>query len=116
MIAELKKSFRPEFLNRIDETIVFHKLTDKEVDKIIDLMLKEVEKRMEEQGIKIKIQPSVKKLIAEKGIDKAYGARPLRRSIQTIVEDSLAEEILDGKIKPGSEIKITAKNGKIEVQ
>ena len=115
-MAELKKEFRPEFLNRIDETIVFHKLTDTEIDKIIDLMLKEVERRMKEQGIELKIEKSVKKLVAEKGIDKSYGARPLRRAIQNIVEDSLAEYILDGKIKAGEEVKIAAKDGKIIVK
>ena len=116
VIAELKKEFRPEFLNRIDETIVFHKLTDTEIDKIIDLMLKEVVRRMKEQGIELKIEKSVKKLVAEKGIDKSYGARPLRRAIQNIVEDSLAEYILDGKIKAGEEVKIAAKDGKIIVK
>ena len=116
VMAELKKEFRPEFLNRIDETIVFHKLTDTEIDKIIDLMLKEVERRMKEQGIELKIEKSVKKLVAEKGIDKSYGARPLRRAIQNIVEDSLAEYILDGKIKAGEEVKIAAKDGKIIVK
>ena len=115
VMAELKKEFRPEFLNRIDETIVFHKLTDNEIDKIIDLMLKEVQNRMKEQGIDIKIQNSVKKLIAEKGVDKSYGARPLRRAIQTIVEDALAESILDGNIKKGQEIKLSAKDGKIKI-
>ena len=115
-MAELKKEFRPEFLNRIDETIVFHKLTDTEIDKIIDLMLKEVERRMKEQGIELKIEKSVKKLVSEKGIDKSYGARPLRRAIQNIVEDSLAEYILDGKIKAGEEVKIAAKDGKIIVK
>ena len=116
VMAELKKEFRPEFLNRIDETIVFHKLTDTEIDKIIDLMLKEVERRMKEQGIELKIEKSVKKLVTEKGIDKSYGARPLRRTIQNIVEDSLAEYILDGKIKAGEEVKIAAKDGKIIVK
>ncbi len=116
VMTELKKEFRPEFLNRIDETIVFHKLTDTEIDKIIDLMLKEVERRMKEQGIELKIEKSVKKLVAEKGIDKSYGARPLRRAIQNIVEDSLAEYILDGKIKSGEEVKIAAKDGKIIVK
>ena len=116
VMAELKKEFRPEFLNRIDETIVFHKLTDTEIDKIIDLMLKEVERRMKEQGIELKIEKSVKKLVAEKGIDKSYGARPLRRAIQNIVEDSLAEYILDEKIKAGEEVKIAAKDGKIIVK
>lgn len=113
VIAELKKEFRPEFLNRIDETIVFHKLTDEEIDQIIDLMLKQVQNRMKEQEMDIKITPSVKKLIAQKGVDKSYGARPLKRAIQTIVEDALAEQILDGNIKPGQEIKISAKDGKI---
>ena len=79
-------------------------------------MLKEVERRMKEQGIELKIEKSVKKLVAEKGIDKAYGARPLRRAIQNIVEDSLAEYILDGKIKAGEEVKIAAKDGKIIVK
>lgn len=116
VMAELKKEFRPEFLNRIDETIVFQKLTDTEIDKIIDLMLKEVERRMKEQGIELKIEKSVKKLVTEKGIDKSYGARPLRRTIQNIVEDSLAEYILDGKIKAGEEVKIAAKDGKIIVK
>ena len=87
-----------------------------EKDKIIDLMLKEVERRMKEQGIELKIEKSVKKLVTEKGIDKSYGARPLRRTIQNIVEDSLAEYILDGKIKAGEEVKIAAKDGKIIVK
>ncbi len=116
VMAELKKEFRPEFLNRIDETIVFHKLTEKEIDQIIDIMLKEVEKRMEEQGIKIKIEKSVKKLVAEKGVDKSYGARPLRRAIQNIVEDALAEYILDGKIKQGMEVKLGVKEGKVIIK
>ncbi len=115
VMGELKKEFRPEFLNRIDEIIVFHKLTDEEIDKIIDLMLKQVQNRMKQQQIDIKVTPSVKKLIAQKGVDKSYGARPLRRAIQTIVEDALAEKILDGKIKPGQEFKISVKDGKITI-
>ena len=116
VLQELKKEFRPEFINRVDEIIVFHKLTDKEIESIIDIMLKEVIKRMEDNNIEIKIDKSVKELIAKKGIDKAYGARPLRRTIQNVVEDKLAEEILDGKIKPGDKAKISAKNDEILIK
>ena len=92
-MAELKKELRPEFINRIDDIIVFHKLNDSEINSIIDLLLKNVEERLQEQGLEIKIDKSVKELIAKKGIDKDFGARPLRRAIQNIVEDKLAEEI-----------------------
>ena len=97
VMAELKREFRPEFINRIDEVIVFHKLNDDEIKQIIDLMLKQVENRLKEQKINIKIDESVKELIAKQGINKAFGARPLRRTIQSLVEDSLAEAILDSK-------------------
>lgn len=112
----VKKEFRPEFINRIDEIIVFHKLNDEEISQIIDIMLDEVTKRLNEQKIKIEIDKSVKDLIASKGIDKAFGARPLRRTIQNILEDSLAEEILDGKLKKNKLAKITAKDEKITVE
>ena len=98
VMETLKKELRPEFINRIDEIIVFHKLTDKEIGKIIDIMLQEVTNRLKAQKIEIEIKPEVKELIASKGIDKAFGARPLRRTIQNILEDKLAEEILDGKL------------------
>ena len=101
VMVEVKKSFRPEFVNRIDEIIVFHKLNDKEIEQIIDIMLKQVQNRLKDQGIDIKIDDSIKKLIASKGIDKAFGARPLRRTIQNLIEDKLAEEILDGNLSNG---------------
>ena len=101
VMAELKKSFRPEFINRIDEIIVFHKLNDDEIEQIIDIMLKQVQNRLKAQGIEITIDDSVKKLIASKGVDKAFGARPLRRTIQNLVENRLAEEILDGNLTSG---------------
>ena len=99
VMAELKKEFKPEFINRIDEIIVFHKLNDDEIKQIIGLMLKQVQNRLKEQGIKIKIDESVKELIAKQGINKSFGARPLRRTIQNLVEDNLAEAILNGKTK-----------------
>ena len=112
----LKKELRPEFINRIDEIIVFHKLTDSEISKIIDIMLKEVTTRLEAQKIKIELEPEVKELIASKGIDKNFGARPLRRTIQSVLEDRLAEEILDGNLKKNKINKISVKDGKIVVK
>ena len=116
VMEALKKELRPEFINRIDEIIVFHKLTDKEINQIIDIMLKEVTKRLETQKIKIEIEPEVKELIASEGIDKNFGARPLRRTIQSLLEDRLAEAILDGKIKKNKLAKVTVKDKKIVIE
>ena len=113
VMEALKKELRPEFINRIDEIIVFHKLTDKEIGQIIDIMLNEVTKRLKLQKIEIEIEPEVKELIANKGIDKSFGARPLRRTIQNLLEDKLAEEILDGNLKKNKLTKIGVKDGQI---
>ena len=113
VMEELKKEFKPEFLNRIDEIIVFHKLEDKEIRQIINIMLKNVAKLLEKQGIKLEVDEKAKDLIAKKGTDKSYGARPLKRAIQTMVEDKIAEAMLDGKIN--NEVKITAKDDEIIV-
>ncbi len=116
VMEALKRELRPEFINRIDEIIVFHKLNDTEIDKIIDIMLEEVVDRLKEQKIKIELDPKVKKLIASKGIDKNFGARPLRRTIQNVLEDALAEEILDGKLENEKVNKISADDEKIIVK
>ena len=113
VMAELKKELRPEFINRIDEIIVFHKLNDNEIGQIIDIMLKEVVNRLKEQKYDIELEPEVKEMIAKEGIDKNFGARPLRRTIQNLVEDKLAEEILDGKLNKGKLAKFTVKDGKM---
>ena len=107
VMAELKKELRPEFINRIDEIIVFHKLNDNDINQIIDIMLKEVVNRLKEQKYDVEFEPDVKEMIAKEGIDKNFGARPLRRTIQNLVEDKLAEEILDGKLVKGKVNKIT---------
>ncbi len=112
----LKKELRPEFINRIDEIIVFHKLTDNEISKIIDIMLKEVTARLTSQKIKVELDSEVKKLISSKGVDKNFGARPLRRTIQNVLEDRLAEEILDGNLKKNKINKIGVENGKVVVK
>ena len=116
VMAELKKQFRPEFINRIDDIIVFHKLTDEDIGKIIEIMLKQVQKRLKEQEYNVEIDNSVKELVAKKGVDSNYGARPLKRAIQSSVEDKIAEAILDGKIIPHKKAKIIAENDEIRVE
>ena len=115
VMGELKKQFRPEFINRIDEIIVFHKLNDEDIKQIIDIMLNQVTKRMAEKGYELEIDNSVKELIAKKGVDTNYGARPLKRAIQNILEDKIAEEILDGNIKPNKKAVIKAEDDKIVI-
>ena len=112
----LKRELRPEFINRIDEIIVFHKLTDTEISEIIDIMLEEVTNRLALQKIKIELEPEVKELIASKGIDKNFGARPLRRTIQSVLEDKLAEEILDGNLKKNKLAKVGVIEEKVVVK
>ena len=116
VMGELKRQFRPEFINRIDEIIVFHKLNDEDIKQIIDIMLNNVTKRMQEKDISLEIDSSVKGLIAKKGIDKSYGARPLKRAIQNILEDKIAEFILDEIIKPNKKFVIEASGDEIIVK
>ena len=116
VMEALKKELRPEFINRIDEIIVFHKLTDTEISQIIDIMLDKVKNRLKEQKIEIEIAPEVNQLLASKGIDKAFGARPLRRTIQSLVEDTLAEAILDGKLEKGKPARLCVQDEKIVVE
>ena len=113
VMGELKKEFKPEFLNRIDEIIVFHKLEDNQIRKIVDIMLNNVAKLLKEQGIKLTVDENAKDLVAKKGTDKTFGARPLKRAIQTMVEDKIAEAMLDGKIK--KEAKVTVQDDEIVV-
>ena len=114
VLAELKKEFKPEFLNRIDEIIVFHKLEKEQIRKIVDIMLSGVEKLLKMQGISLKVDEKAKDLIASKGIDDAYGARPLKRAIQTMVEDKIAEAMLDGKVK--KEVTVSEANNEIFIK
>ena len=115
VMGELKKQFRPEFINRIDEIIVFHKLNEEDIKQIIDIMINQVTKRMAEKSYKFEIDNSVKELIAKKGVDTDYGARPLKRAIQNILEDKIAEEILNGNIKPNKKAVIKAEDDKIVI-
>ncbi len=98
---ELKQYFRPEFLNRLDEIIVFRQLTKNEVKDIAEIMLREVFSRLSEKGIKLSVTDSFKERLVEEGYNPSYGARPLRRAVMRLLEDSLAEEVLSGRIKDG---------------
>ena len=105
---ELKRMFRPEFLNRIDDIIVFHQLTSTEIRQIVNLLLRRVQSQLVEQEITLEITEAAMDLIAKKGYDKQYGARPLRRVIQNEIEDKLAEGLLDSTFLPQSLVVVTA--------
>ena len=113
VLEELKKTFRPEFLNRVDEIIVFHQLQEEHIRKIVDLMLKSLLVRIREMNINVEVTDKAREFLAEKGYDQTYGARPLRRAIQKMVEDQLSEEMLKGKIKPGSEVLVDVEDDKL---
>ena len=102
----LKATFRPEFLNRVDETIVFHALEKEHILAIVDLMMKELRKRLQEQEIGIEVSVEAKEKLVAEGYDPAYGARPLRRAIQRMIEDPLAEDLLRGRYKEGDIVKV----------
>jgi ATP-dependent Clp protease ATP-binding subunit ClpC len=99
---ELKQHFRPEFLNRIDDTIVFHQLSQDEILKIVDLMIDRLDERLKERDIAIELTPAARVLLAERGYDPVLGARPLRRTIQRELEDPLSEKMLFGEVPSGS--------------
>jgi ATP-dependent Clp protease ATP-binding subunit ClpC len=114
IMGELKKVFRPELLNRIDEVIVFHKLTKDEIKTIVDLMMKRVKEQMGEHETAIELTEEAKELLVEKGYDPAMGARPLRRAIQRFIEDPLADFVLGRSLKPGSTILVARKDDESE--
>ena len=116
VVKELKRELKPELINRIDEIIVFNKLEKKHLKQIVDLMIRETLERLEQKHIKLKIEDKVKDLIVDKGTDYSYGARPLRRAIQSIVEDKIAEEIIDGKLQEGDKAKLIVKDEKVIIE
>lgn len=104
IMDEVKRTFRPEFLNRIDDIIVFHSLSEEELGRIVDLMLDEVSKRVAEHGLKLEVSDQVKEKLRREGMDPVFGARPLRRAIQRMLEDELSEQILQGKFQSGETV------------
>lgn len=114
VMEEVRRMFKPEFLNRIDEIMVFHSLNKENIRKIVTILLKNLEKRCQEQlDIILKVTGAAKDLIADAGFDSKYGARPLRRAIQTKIEDEMATEILEGRIKAGDTVQVKVKDKKI---
>ena len=113
VMKEVKELFRPEFINRVDELIVFHPLTEEEIRQITEMMLKQVAERLEEQEIPLLWDEDVTQKLAEDGYDPKFGARPLRRLIQRTIEDTLSEELLQGHVRLGQAVKLTVRDGKI---
>ncbi|MCC7262517.1 MAG: ATP-dependent Clp protease ATP-binding subunit [Candidatus Latescibacteria bacterium] len=105
----LKKTFNPEFINRIDDVVIFHQLGREDIARIIDIELEKFKARLVDRNIKVRVTPGAKAMIAEKGFDQAYGARHLKRTIQKLLEDPLAEEILHGRFGEGSRVRVTKK-------
>ena len=104
IMGEVRQIFRPEFLNRVDEIIVFHALTEAEIDQIALLLLSKVTERLSDRGIRLEVDADALRLISKAGYDLKYGARPLRRAIQRLVEDALSEEILMGSVRLGDKV------------
>ncbi|MBI3322124.1 MAG: ATP-dependent Clp protease ATP-binding subunit, partial [Candidatus Omnitrophica bacterium] len=104
LLDEMKKAFKPEFLNRVDDVIVFRPLVREDLHKIVEIEIEQVRTRLKEQGVTIDLTAAAKEFLIDKGFDPLYGARPLRRTISRFLEDSLAQEIIAGRFKEGSSI------------
>jgi ATP-dependent Clp protease ATP-binding subunit ClpC len=115
VMQSLREKFKPEFLNRVDEIVIFHPLGTAEIKKIVDLQLDQVRKRLAGKNIRIEVTAAAKEFLSKEGYDPIFGARPLKRAIQNLVLDELALRIVEGKIKDGSKVKVDAKGGKIEI-
>ncbi len=116
VMGELKRNFKPEFLNRVDDIIVFHALTENELEKIVYLMIENLEKRLMDKNISIKLDESAMRLITKNGYDLEFGARPLKRAIQRLLEDEISERMLKGEINDSDSIKVTTKNDKLDFE
>ena len=116
VLAEAKKFLRPDFLHRLDATVVFHAMCKDHILQIVDLMLLDVAKQLLEKGVSMEVSRAAKELLAEKGFDPTFGARPLRRKIQEHVEDNLSEELLAGKFGPGDTVHLDVEEGEMVVR
>ena len=116
VLAELKKHFRPEFLNRVDDVIIFQSLDESELARIVDIQLAHLDRRLAQQNLTLDVDAAAKKLLASEGYDPQFGARPLKRAIQEHLLDPLATKLLAGEFKPGDKIKVSAKDGELVFQ
>jgi len=116
VMQELKQAFKPEFLNRLDDVVIFNALGQEQIVDIVDIFFRDIAKKVEQRDIELTLTPEAKAYIAEAGFDPVYGARPLKRALYEIVEDRLADLILEGKVAEGSKVEFGMKDGEIEVR
>src|SRR5947208_16554641 len=116
LLEEAKKVFKPEFINRLDDIIVFHQLTKADLMQIVELEVAKVLRRVKAKEVHIELQQSAKEFLIEKGDDPQYGARPMRRAVERFLEDPLAEELLRGHVKPGDRVEVIAAEDKLSFQ
>ncbi len=109
----LKKTFRPEFLNRIDEVIIFQRLSKEDMKRIVDLQMKDIRLRLQEQGLDIQLSEAARDWLAEKGYDPVFGARPLRRTLQRLVENPLSKKLMRGELRAGGQWQIDLEKGEL---
>jgi len=116
VLAELKRHFRPEFLNRVDDTIIFQSLDESELTRIVDIQLRRLEQRLAQQNLTLELDAAAKKLLATEGYDPQFGARPLKRAVQEHLLNPLSMKILEGEFKPGDKIQVTADGDELKFQ
>ena len=116
VLGELKKHFRPEFLNRVDDVIIFQSLDESELARIVDIQLGLLEQRLAQQNLTLDVDERAKKLLAKEGYDPQFGARPLKRAVQEHLLNPLSMKLLEGEFKPGDKIKVTADGDKLKFQ
>jgi len=110
----LRDHFKPEFLNRIDDIVVFKQLSREQISEIIDVQLEKLRKNLEERGITLELDQTARDLLVQEGYDPVYGARPLKRAIQSLIQNALAVKLLEGEIKSGQTVRISAENGEMK--
>jgi ATP-dependent Clp protease ATP-binding subunit ClpA len=112
-MAELKRHFRPEFLNRVDDVIIFQSLDEEELTRIVEIQITRLEKRLAQQNLTLDVDAAAKRLLAKEGYDPQFGARPLKRAIQDQLLNPLSMRLLEGEFKPGDKIKVSTKDGEL---
>ena len=112
-MAELKKHFRPEFLNRVDDVIIFQSLDESEIERIVDIQLEKLKQRLAQQNLTLDVDKAAKMLLAKEGYDPQFGARPLKRAVQEHILNPLSMRLLEGDFKPGDRIKVKASDGEL---
>jgi ATP-dependent Clp protease ATP-binding subunit ClpB len=114
VLQELRANFKPEFLNRVDDIVIFHQLSQQQIGQIIDVQLERFKTMLSERDITLVLEPSAKDLLMREGYDPSYGARPLKRAIQSLIQNPLAVKLLQGEIRPGQTVRLSASGDTME--